>query len=60
MNSNAERYIGLAVVELLAEGRLVSMFAVIDILERRLEDEDLSKDDVDAIMQATERLRRYV
>ncbi|MGX9867197.1 hypothetical protein [Enterobacter mori] len=60
MNSSAERYVGMAVIELLEQGRVISMFSVIDILERRLEDDDLSRDDVEAILQATERLRRYI
>ncbi|SSW86079.1 Uncharacterised protein [Klebsiella pneumoniae] len=37
MNSNAEWYIGHALIELLSQDRVVSMFSVIDILERRLQ-----------------------
>ena len=43
MSSNAEWYIGHAVVELLVQERVVSMFSVIDILERRLQSGDSSK-----------------
>ena len=51
MSSNAEWYIGHAVVELLVQERVVSMFSVIDILERRLQSGDSSKDEFMEILE---------
>ena len=60
MSSNAEWYIGHAVVELLVQERVVSMFSVIDILERRLQSGDSSKDEFMVILEAIEKLLGYV
>ena len=53
-------YIGHAVVELLVQERVVSMFSVIDILERRLQSGDSSKDEFMEILEAIEKLLGYV
>lgn len=60
MNSNAEWYIGHALIELLSQARVVSMFSVIDILERRLQAGVSSRDEFMDILEAIEKLRRYV
>ena len=60
MNSNAEWYIGHALIELLSQDRVVSMFSVIDILERRLQSGDSSKDEFMKILEAIEKLLGYV
>ena len=60
MNSNAEWYIGHALIELLSQARVVSMFSVIDILERRLQAGVSSRYEFMDILEAIEKLRRYV
>ena len=60
MNSNAEWYIGHALIELLSQDRVVSMFSVIDILERRLQAGVSSRYEFMDILEAIEKLRRYV
>lgn len=59
VSSNAEWYIGHALVELLEQERMVSLFSVIDILERRLQDGNSSRDEFMDILEAIEKLRRY-
>ncbi|WP_167469946.1 hypothetical protein [Salmonella enterica] len=46
-------------VELLEQERMVSLFSVIDILERRLQDGNSSRDEFMDILEAIEKLRRY-
>ncbi|WP_144284297.1 hypothetical protein [Salmonella enterica] len=55
MSSNAEWYIGHALVELLEQERMVSLFSVIDILERRLQDGNSSRDEFMDILEAIEK-----
>ena len=60
MNSNAEWYIGHALIELLSQDRVVSLFSVIDILKRRLQAGVSSRAEFMDILEAIEKLRRSV